>query len=228
MDDKKKDFWDKLQASSTFLIPLIIAVVGWHFTERYNQNQLDLQNRSAEKQNEIENIKLQVAQAQLTKDLMQQLTSTDRTTSDIALATLVYSAPALGKNIADLVAKKGGSSQLVVANIYDGKRADLITRLFSTSATTRLSAYNEITTSWLNDEQLLAALIAQARSALSSNDMLIDKNNGVYNSLVVFKNYPPKMLIKWKPQLDSLVDAIPSGNGKTRALANELMSKIKV
>lgn len=227
MDDKKKDFWDKLQASSTFLIPLIIAVVGWHFTERYNQNQLDLQSKSAEKQNDIENIKLQVAQAQLTRDLMQQLTSADRTTSDIALATLVYSAPALGKNIADLVAKKGGSSQTVVANIYDGKRADLINRLFSTSAATRLSAYNEITTSWLNDEQMLAALIVQARRALSSSDMLIDKNNGVYNSLVVFKNYPTKMLIKWKPQLDSLVDAIPSGNGKTRALANELMSKIK-
>lgn len=222
----KKDLWDKLQAIASFFVPITIAAVGWYFTEQYNNNQLELQNKSADRQNEIENIKLQVAQAQLIKDLMQQLTSTDQTTKDLALASIVYSAPGLGKKIADIEAKSNPGSAAAVADIYQSKRTDLINSLFSFSQTTRLAAFNEIINSWLSDDKFLGDLITQALKSQNATDNLLDYNNGIYNSLVVFQSYPKSMLLKYKEDIDKLINAVPSKNAKTRSVANAVAEKI--
>lgn len=233
----KKDNWDKLQILATALIPVVIAVLGLYFTEAYNKNQLALQakiaeqqnvlqSRSADRQNEIENTKLQAVQAQMVKDLTLQLSGRDLQARDIALASVVYAAPALGKKIADIIATESPGSAAVVANIYRGKRAELIAGLFSVSVSIRLSAYTEIMSNWGNDEPILSGLIAQAQKAITTNDALIDRNDGIYNVLVVFRGFPVSMLMAHKTDIIRLLHAIPQTNTKILALAKQILYEL--
>lgn len=226
MEKNKKDIWDRLQAVGTACIPLIIAVVGWIFTNNYNKSQSELQKITFEKQNEVQNMQVQVSQAQLIRDLTQQLASNDKTVRDIALAAIIYSAPNLGKQVADIEAQKDAASAALVANLYDGKRIDVITGLFSVNAQSRLSAYNEIINNWLSDDQFLSALIIQSKKLLQTTDSLQDRNNGLYNAMIVFQNYSTKMLVNHKTDLIDLINAIPSSNSKTQYQGKEVLKRI--
>ncbi|MDP9076683.1 MAG: hypothetical protein M3O71_04605 [Bacteroidota bacterium] len=226
MEKDKKDIWDRLQAVGTACIPLIIAIVGWLFTNNYNESQAELQKIAFEKQNEVQNSQVQLSQAQLIRDLTQQLASNDKTVRDIALAAIIYSAPNLGKQVADIESKKDAASAALVQNLYDGKRIDVITGLFSTSAQSRLSAYNQIINNWLTDDQFLADLIVQSKRLINTTDTLQDRNNGLYNAMVVFQNYSPVMLLKHKADLADLISSLPSSNSKTKDQGQVVLKSI--
>ncbi|AZI26443.1 hypothetical protein EA772_14265 [Pedobacter sp. G11] len=224
--EKKRDFWDKLQMGSTAMMPIVIAILGWYFTNSYNERQISLSEVKASQDYSLENSKMNVVQVQLIRDFSPQLTGSDATGKDVAIAALLYAAPALGKSVADIFARKNPGSGSVVADIYQSKRRDLITSLFSKDPAKRLEAYGEISNSWQSDDKFLSDLIGYCEKWQKTKNELIDVNNGLYNSIIVFNGFPLKIIKPFKKRIKEILAGIPSGSTKTLKTANELEEKL--
>lgn len=114
-DDKKKDFWDKLQISASFLSTFLLGVAGVWFTHVYNQGQLaqakiqqaaqakldslryQTEIRQAEIQVQLQQVQLQTAQVQAMTQLVPYLANKDAATQKVAYSILqsIDSSPVL-------------------------------------------------------------------------------------------------------------------------------------
>ncbi len=150
--NNKKDFWEVVKILNPILIPVAIAFVGWYFTNQHNKNQLELQKRNSENQQEIALINSTVGQSSLIKDFLPHLNSSDSTERNIALIAILYAAPAPGKEIVDKIAQSDDVASSKVANdALKVKRQDLVNNLFSFKKHNRLVAANEIMQNWNAD-----------------------------------------------------------------------------
>lgn len=226
LKEKKRDFWDKLQMGSTAMVPLVIAVLGWYFTNSYNERQIDLSEQKANQDNILENSKLNVVQVQMIRDFSPQLTGGDSTGKEVAIAALLYAAPALGKSVADIFARKNPGKGTGVADLYQSKRRDLITGLYAKDAVKRLEAYGEISNSWQSDDKLLSDLIAYCEKWQKTKNDLIDVNNGLYNTMIVLNGVSAKAIQPYRERVENIINAIPPESNKTLRAAQLLRQKM--
>ena len=225
---KKRDFWEKLQILTPLLIPVVIALVGWYFTNQYNSNQLDILKINNENQFDVAVINSNVGQSALIKDFMHDLTGTDTSVRNIAIEAILYAAPTPGKRIVEIIAKMGdGNTRKVVNDALAGKRSDLISNLFSTQRQNRVIAANEISSNWTKDNSMLKELIDRANQCLTNNNSSTDCDNGVYNTVVVLSNFSTVMLSDHKQDLKTMIAKIPKVSQLTLNLGNELLKKVE-
>jgi hypothetical protein len=225
---KKKDPWEKLQLLTPILIPVTIAFVGFYFTNRYNDNQLQLQRFNDENQRAISFVNAGVAQSGLIKDLIQHLTSKDTSVQKIAIVTVLYAAPIPGKQIVDILAVKGNdNTRSTASNALADKKMDLLQSLFSTQKGIRIVAANEIISSWTTDESLLTELIKKAGNCLSDGNSSPDCDDGVYNTIIVLPSFSRPLLLKHKQELNELVHKIPAASKLTLSASSQLLNKIE-
>jgi hypothetical protein len=229
LNTEKKDFWEKLSVLTPILIPLAIAFVGWYFTNEHNKNQLELQKENNENQRQIALINSSVGQSGLIKDFVPHLNSKDSTERNIAMIAILYAAPAPGKEIVDKIAKSDDNAGSKVANdALNVKRNDLINNLFSFSKHNRLIAANEIISSWTNDAAIVEGLLSKVESCLSDNNEIVDCNNGIFNTIIVLRNFPEDLLRLHKVRITELASLLPAeGYDKTRNELNVLLQKIE-
>ncbi|MCX2454326.1 hypothetical protein OQX61_23855 [Pedobacter sp. PLR] len=228
LKENKRDFWDKLQVVSTAMVPLVIAALGWYFTQSYNDRQIKLSEVKTDQENNLENSKLNIVQVQMIRDFSPQLTGKDSTGKEVAIAALLYAAPALGKTIADIFTKQNPGKGTGVADLYRSKRRDLITGLFDKDSSKRQEAYGEISTSWQSDDKFLVDLLTYCEKWFKTKNDLIDVDNGIYNSMIVLNGFPIKGLEPYREKVKKLIKEIPGESSKTLKIAAQIKGKLGI
>lgn len=228
LSNSEKDIWDKLQALSGILIPLVIAGVGWFYTSENSKNELEIQRLNNENQFQVAVINSNVGQSGLIKDFMQHLTGTDSASRNIAIEAILYAAPAPGKKIVEVLAKsRDNKTRSFAIDALATKRMDLIGNLFSEQKQLRLIAANEIITNWTNDSQLLNGLLNRTKSCLVNNDQSSNCEDGVLNSFAVMHSFSKQLLLANKLTIDNLANKIASADVQTKKMAEKLIKKMK-
>jgi hypothetical protein len=99
--------------------------------------------------NWMSHINSSVGQSELIKDFMEHLTISDSLKRNIAIETILYSAPTPGKKIVDIILKSGNPAVRQVAkDPLTSKRTDLANNLFSNQNQVTIIAANEILSTW--------------------------------------------------------------------------------
>jgi hypothetical protein len=223
----RKTVWDKLQVLTPILIPLTIAVLGWYFTNRYNANQLAIEQMNNQKQVEIANINASVGQSALIKDLMIYLTSKDQASQNIAIEAILYAAPGPGKRIVEILARsKNDSVRTFAKAALSGKREDLASNLFSDQKQLRLAAAGEIAANWNNDKEVVLDLFAKAKSCLEGDNTAGNCEDGLYNTMVVLSGFTTEALLPYKKEIMWLIERIPPSSRKTQTIAAQISRKL--
>ena len=226
LDAKTKDIWDKLPALTGILIPIVIASVGWYYTNENSKSQLDIQKLTNDNQFQIALVNANVGQSELIKDFMQHLTNKDTAIRNIAIEAILYAAPTPGKKIVDVLSKTSDKqTRLFAADALSTKRLDLITNLFSDQKQARLIAANEIVTNWSNDKQLLAEILNRTKDCLSDKESSSNCSDGVFNSFTILSSFSKQLLTENKSIISSIANRIPPTNIKTKKLANDLIKQ---
>ena len=225
---EKKDFWEIVQILTPILIPVAIAFVGWYFTNQHNHNQLELQKRNSENQQQIALINSTVGQSSLIKDFLPHLNSSDSTERNIALIAILYAAPAPGKEIVDKIAQSDDAASSKVANdALKVKRNDLVNNLFSFTKSDRLVAANEITQNWRTDPMMVHDMLTKTESCLTNTNEFVDCQNGVINSIIVLRNFPIEVLKTHEPKIRELIALIPEGHKNTLSQSSALLEAMQ-
>jgi hypothetical protein len=227
LNEKQKDFWDKIQALGNILIPITIAILGWYFTNEHNKNQTEIQQLSNENQFQIALVNSSVGQSELIKDFMQHLTSKDTATRNIAIEAILYAAPTPGKKIVEVLSRTSDKQTRTFAmDALANKRIDLVSNLFSDQKQTRLVASNEITSNWTSDQQILTELLDRTSKCLSNIESSFNCNDGVYNVFAVLPSFSKQLLTEKKGAIIELANKISTNNVKTKRLADELIKQL--
>ncbi len=228
ISDKRKNSWGKIEFLTPALIPLAIAFVGWYYTNQNNENQLLLQQKNIENQQQIALINSTVGQSSLIKDFIPHLNSKDTSERNIAMIAILYAAPAPGKDIIDIIANSANDQAREFANnALVNKRNDLLYNLFSHTKHDRLIAANEIISNWSSEPNMMNEMIQMATHCLGHRDDLIDCENGTYNVIVLLHFFPTELLLVQKKEIVSLINMIPDKSEKTLAHCNALIDKMK-
>ncbi|QHT68681.1 hypothetical protein GXP67_19545 [Rhodocytophaga rosea] len=224
---KEKDYWEKLQVLTPILIPIIIALAGWYFTDQHNKNQLEIEKNNNENQLQVALINSSVGQSELIKDFMQHLADKDTSIRNIAIEAILYAAPTPGKKIVEIIAKtSNGNAKKFAIDALKGKRQDLVSNLFSSQKQNRLIAASEISTNWTTDNEMLSELLAKAGNCLTNKETASDCDNGVYNTIIVISNFSRSLLVTRKEEIQGLVSKIPKASPLTLKQVEELLNKI--
>jgi len=226
---QKNDLWKKITIITPILIPLVVAFIGWYFTNVHNKNELEIQKINNSNQVKVANINSNVGQSSLIKDFMPHLMNKDTAVRNIAMEAILYAAPSPGKKIVEIIAKSSDSKTRASANdALESKRDDLVNSLFAKQKQRRLSAATEITSNWNSDEQLLSKLISRANECLDGRNTAGDCKNGIYNAMVILPSFAPELLSFYKQELKKLQTKIPTEYTKTADHAQDLIDEVIV
>ncbi|TCZ74865.1 hypothetical protein [Flaviaesturariibacter aridisoli] len=225
---KKKDLWDKLAVIAPLLLPVALTLVGWHFTNEHNRNQLELQRKSHESELQVAYINSSVGQSELIKDFMQQLTNPDTAVRNIAIEAVLYAAPTPGKRIVEIIARNEGAAGSATArNALQAKRSDLVEALFAAENASRLQAATEIMQNWSADEELLHVLLERSGRCLSDHGVAPDCADGIYQTVSVLPSFTHRLLQAHKPELQALLRRLPRNSPLTMGQGAVLAGKIE-
>jgi hypothetical protein len=100
-----KDLWERLTASSgmlTFVSSLMIAGVGWYFTNTYNIRQSDNAQRQADRDVEIRKQQTRIAEMDTVVKMIPQLTQSEQSKRAALLALSSLATPELATQMAQL------------------------------------------------------------------------------------------------------------------------------
>ncbi|RYY38655.1 MAG: hypothetical protein EOO08_13685 [Chitinophagaceae bacterium] len=225
---KKKDLWDKLAVVAPLLIPVALTLVGWHFTNAHNSNQMELQRKEHEAQLQVAYINSSVGQSELIKDFMQQLTNADTSVRNIAIEAVLYAAPTPGKRIVEIIARNdGGAGASTARNALRAKRSDLVEALFDVQNGIRVQAAAEIMQNWSTDEELLHLLLERTNRCLGNHTQEPDCSDGIYQSISVLPSFSRKLLTAHKPELQVLLAKLPHNSPLTMGQGAVLAKRIE-
>lgn len=225
---KKKDAWDKLSLIAPLLLPVALTLVGWHFTNEHNRNQLELQRKSHEAQLQVAYINSSVGQSELIKDFMQQLTNPDTAVRNIAIEAVLYAAPTPGKRIVEIIARNEGAAGSATArHALQAKRGDLVEALFASENGTRVQAAAEILQNWTADEELLHLLLERAGRCMGNRGAETDCADGIYQAVSVLPSFTHSLLVSHRPELQALLTRLPKNSPLTLGQGAVLAKKIE-
>ncbi|RYY89223.1 MAG: hypothetical protein EOO15_06810 [Chitinophagaceae bacterium] len=225
---KKKDLWDKLGLIAPLLIPVALTLVGWHFTNEHNRNQMEMQRKDHESQLQVAYINSSVGQSELIKDFMQQLTNGDTAVRNIAIEAVLYAAPTPGKRIVEIIARNEGASGASTARkALHAKRNDLVDALFDAQNGIRVQAASEIMQNWSSDEDLLHLVLERMQRCLTNHSVEPDCADGIYQSVSILPSFARNLLQNHKPELQALLGKLPKNSPLTMGQAAVLAKRIE-
>lgn len=230
---KKKDRWDKMSAIGSILIPISVAVVGaifsWQMktaeieTGRQSKDaELVLSQRTQDAEAQARLTEQRIRTAEMVSHFFQQLLSKDEKESELAKEALLIGAPEdspkLLRRLAEL--QPGAPVSKNVETLLDNRRDTLISRLFSESAELRLDAYNQLLSSWADDETMIPALISFARQHL-------DNENGIYNTLVLLSHMNRDVIKRRKDEILAFAAEAEKNGSRSKERADKLRSRLE-
>lgn len=110
-----KDFWEKLAALSgvfTFMSSILIAAVGWYFTHKYNQRQLDWTKAQAGQEQENKAYQNRLSELQAVEKLIPHLAKDESSKHAALVALSVLASPKLASRFAELYGGQGSVDAL--------------------------------------------------------------------------------------------------------------------
>lgn len=210
LNKRGKDKWDILKILTSILIPFIIGIIGWYFTNDYNRNQLQIQKINNENQLQIALINANVRQSELIKDMLHDLTSEREVVRIAAIEAVLYAAPDPGKRIVDVLAKLGDrSTKIYVDDALATKRKYLSDNMFSEIKSKRIESSNEILSIWSNDEKMLSELVEKSIDKLAKKDSCIFNDTIMINTIKVISLFAPEPIRKNIVKIKKFTNYIP-------------------
>lgn len=219
---KKKDAWDRFQIIASLLIPASITFVGIYYSNQMKATEIATAREQAQKQEVLAEISSRVTQASVVSDFLEALASKEPIKRQLAVEGVMIALPKDGPRLALIVQQTDVDQNVknTATSALDARRSTLVQQLFSEDATTRISAAQELTSSWSSDASLVGVLISYARQNRGNN-------NGVYNTVVVLNNLSTQVLRANKAELEAFSREAEANGDKTIALARQLREKIQ-
>jgi len=119
---KSKDFWEKLASFSgvfTFISSLLIASVGWYFTNAYNNRQLELTQAQTLRDQENKEYQNRLSELQTVEKMIPHLAKDEPSKRAALIAISVLATPKLAARFAEVYGGQGSVdalTQIAVAN----------------------------------------------------------------------------------------------------------------
>jgi hypothetical protein len=113
--EKSKDLWDKLGSLSgmfTLLSSLLIAGVGWYFTNAYNDRQLQLTKAQALRDQESKDYQNRLAELQAVEKLLPHLEKDESSKRAALIALSILATPKLAARFAEVYGGQGSIDAL--------------------------------------------------------------------------------------------------------------------
>ncbi len=213
---KKKGFWDFFQIIGTLLIPASITFVGYIYSES-----------SKEKEIEIAKINSQVSQAQLLSTFMEPLLSEDIVKKKIAMSAVLIGLPQQGKQIVEILSKTDvdSNTQFFAETALNSRRSTLISQLYASDKSQRVSAAQDLITSWKDDPRVVEEMVTAGNRSIQDSNYYPDQKNGLYNCMIVLNQMNPNVLKRYGEELKTFFNNIPVDYRQTRRLASEIVER---
>jgi Trypsin-like peptidase domain/Ankyrin repeat len=113
--ERSKDFWEKLTSLSgtfTFIASLLIASVGWYFTNAYNNRQLDWTKAQAERDQKNKEFQNRLSELQTVEKMIPHLTKDESSKHAALVAISILATPELAARFAEVYGGQGSIDAL--------------------------------------------------------------------------------------------------------------------
>src|SRR5207247_1525709 len=110
-----KDPWEKLSSISgvfTFISSLMIAALGWYFTNQYNQRQFEEGKRQAERELASKDYQNRLAEMQTVEKMIPHLAKDETSRQAALVAISVLASPSVATRIAEVYGGQASVSAL--------------------------------------------------------------------------------------------------------------------
>jgi hypothetical protein len=211
----KKDIWDRIATIATILVPAAIALAGHFVAQGLKQAEIISEERRAESS-------MKIAQANLINTMIKSLISDKTQERKLAVeAVLIALPPNQGPNLARIVMQSDddGNVKSAAKDSLEQRRDTLISSLFSDNPRSRTSAAKDLVHGWPNDQEAVSKLINFA----TQNK---DNDNGVYNTVVVLKDFSKRALEPHKKEVQGFIEEAKKKGPKTKEQAEGLSIRL--
>jgi hypothetical protein len=113
--ERSKDFWEKLTSLSgtfTFIASLLIAFVGWYFTNAYNNRQLDWTRAQAQRDQENKEHQNRLSELQTVEKMIPHLTKDESSKHGALVAISILATRELAARFAEVYGGQGSIDAL--------------------------------------------------------------------------------------------------------------------
>lgn len=212
-----KDLWDRITALATILVPAAIALAGHFIAQGLKEAEIASEDRRAHQSRVLMEANTKIAQGNLINTLMKSLTSENPQERRLAVEAVLIALPDQGPALARAIAQSDENKGVQAAARQSiAQRVDMLIRdTFASQASIRIRAAQELVSGWRNDPTAVAALVQYASENL-------EKENGVYNAIVILSEFSPAALAPHKSSILELAQAAKKLGPKTRARAQAL------
>lgn len=122
---KPKDVWEKVSSLGgllTFASGVVIAAVGWYFTNSYNNRQIELATAQAKIERDLKVEQNRLAELQNVEKMIPHLLKDERSKQAALLAISVLASPTIASRMAELFGGQGSVNALTqIAAANEGK-----------------------------------------------------------------------------------------------------------
>jgi hypothetical protein len=176
----RRNGWDKLSSLSgvfTFLSSLLVASVGWYFTNSYNERQLDLARTQARQEQETKAYQNHLAEMQTLEKMIPHLTKSESSKQVALIAISALASPELAARIGEIYGGEGSINALAQLAALDTEQsaAPAITAL------TNMAAREKGSDSRPAHDALARVLEGKERAIVK----LLHNDNAICNGFVV-------------------------------------------
>lgn len=153
---------------------------------------------------------------------MKSLTSANPRERKLAVAAVLIALPEQGPVLVRTIAEydEDASVQSAARNSLEQRVDVLIRDLFSPDAGLRINAAQELIQGWRNEPSVVFSLIDYASRHT-------DNSNGVYYTVVVLNEFPPRVLLTHKQEVLNFIALSKATGTKTATKAQALAERLE-
>lgn len=221
LENKPKDWLDKLNSLASILVPASIALAGHLIGQAISNAQIASAEKQATQNYLVAQSNVRIAQAQLINTFMRSLTSNSSNEQKIAIQAILIALPEQGPSIVRGVAlyEKNTEVQQVARVSLDQRQTSLIRGIFSDDANIRQNSTQDLIQGWQSDPKIVTNLIQYAEQNFSNE-------NGVYNTVVVLNALNTSLLVSHREAVVNFLQRAKGIGPKTARIAEQVKARL--
>lgn len=215
LERKGKDPWDRFQILTTAMVPVVLAAVGYYYTQTMKDAELANAREISNREQAIAAINARVGQAQLVKSLMDELLSNNSSRKQLAIKAVLVFLKEEGQELVATISKADPSPEVrqYAANTLVDRRSQLLRDIFADNADLRKASTAELARGWHSDQQLIPELVKAARAQPTNS-------NGVINTLEVLRYVDRQLLLENAAEVQAWLSEVQGIGPMTRDRVN--------
>lgn len=220
LESKARDPWDKFQIVATAMVPVMLAIFGYYYTQTMKDAELASAREISDREQAIASINARVGQAQLVDSLMDELLSNDSNRKQLAIKAVLVFLKEEGQELVAAISRADPNPEVrqYAANTLMDRRSQLIRDIFAENADLRKSSTAELARGWHSDQQLIPELLKAGRAQPKHA-------SGVINTLEVLRYVDRKLLLEHETDVRPFLAEVEGNGPMTRDRANLIRAR---